>query len=107
MEVIFHWPPCISNLNHHVQTVHKEKNYMCQDCDKIFSTKGNLKSHIESVHEGKKFACFQCNHEFALKSSLSKHEKRKHKKNEYQDPLLNFESGTNMYLGGRVKTEVH
>ena len=80
---------------------------MCQDCEKIFSTKGNLKSHIESVHEGKKFACSQCNHEFALKSSLSKHEKRKHKKNEYQDPLLNFESGTNMYLGGRVKTEVH
>lgn len=56
---------------------HLEKNdgiFQCNECKKVFSTKGNLKYHIDSVHKkNKPFVCEICGEAYPRKNRLNVH----------------------------------
>ncbi|CAK9807419.1 Zinc finger protein 585A [Anthophora plagiata] len=59
-----------------------QKNYSCEQCDKLFETKETYDLHLKMVHEyDKLFICSICNKNFAqqtaLKTHMSIHEKNK------------------------------
>ena len=100
-------------LEHHIKSVHKQlKDYKCEICVKIFSTKHFLTLHMENVHrflddnihvdavkyedplklvinkKPVKYKCELCNLYFALPQSLKDHNKNIHEKEfQYQEPF--------------------
>ena len=87
-----------------------EKQFTCEICNKVFSSKGKLKSHITIVHEGRKpftrlkahidsvhekkkpFLCETCNERFKTKQILLRHIASKHiRKGPYQCATCNSE----------------
>ena len=94
----------IDTLRNHIESLHKDKKYACNQCDyqapqrynlaihikskheglecqqcqKQFTCKDGLKGHIKSIHEGIKYACNQCNYQAKAKYSLTKHTRRNH-----------------------------
>ncbi len=61
--------------------------YICNTCNKTFSSKGSLKTHIETVcnrSENLNLFCLYCNIEFSRKSTLETHMKQCPKKGEYE-----------------------
>ena len=48
--------PDLDALNAHYTSAHptpeqREKTFKCEQCGKMFTTKGNLKRHIKQAHE--------------------------------------------------------
>ena len=68
-------------LNEHVKTTHLGvKDFHCELCGKMFTSKVNLRVHIETIHEKRKdHKCPQCNKEFGQRSSLKTHIDMVHK----------------------------
>ena len=57
------------------------KNFQCQNCSKLYSSKDYLKRHIYSVHEGHKdYECDICNKSFSQNYELKSHVQKKHPK---------------------------
>ena len=49
-----------ANVSTHIQSVHKQNKYPCDQCEYQATGKGHLKTHILSVHEKVKYPCDQC-----------------------------------------------
>ena len=66
------------------KSVHrKEKDLLCMECNKAFSTRDNLVQHIKGVHNmirRSKEICNICDMEFSSKQWLNYHIKSKHDK---------------------------
>ena len=64
-------------LKLHIKTVHdKIKDYNCDSCGKLFSTRSSLKNHIRIVHEGcKDYKCERCEKAFGTIQELKFHVK--------------------------------
>ena len=60
------------------ETIHKEKMYMCDICNKNSKTTSDLNRHIESVHGGRKFKCDICSSNFIQKGHLKMHTETVH-----------------------------
>lgn len=59
----------------------ENKMFKCDECDKMFSTKGNLKQHIKAVHNKiKDFKCEECDFVCSINGSLKRHIKMVHLK---------------------------
>merc|ERR1712126_454063 len=68
-----------SDVDGHIDTVHKGKKFHCPHCDKSISTKGALKVHIDNVHKRIQiFSCDQCVKSYKSKSQLESHTLRVH-----------------------------
>ena len=52
--------------------------HICQICGVQLASKYNLKGHMENVHGEKKFDCDECDYKAASESSLSNHKKNAH-----------------------------
>ena len=52
---------------------HEGVKYPCDQCEKLFSSKGVLKKHQVSVHECIKYPCDQCDNKFTQQEHLKKH----------------------------------
>ena len=58
----------------------KYKKYVpvqCEQCDKIFSQKGNLYTHMNSEHKGVFYPCEKCDYQATCKGNLKQHIKNK------------------------------
>ena len=63
----------LSGLFHHLKN-HKSESFLCNSCEKNFSTKEVYNRHIKAVHEKRKdFKCNLCDEEFLYRSSFSNH----------------------------------
>ena len=53
----------------HVRVVHeKQKDFVCELCDKSFASNANLKQHLDAVHEKlRPFKCEYCDADFGSK----------------------------------------
>lgn len=55
------------------------KDFKCNECLKILTSKDNLKKHINEVHlKLKPFKCTQCNRQFSQKINMQKHINQTH-----------------------------
>ena len=52
--------------------------YLCRQCGKQFSQKGNLAEHKRAVHEGAKYPCELCNHQATSKGNFAQHKRAVH-----------------------------
>ena len=62
-------------LKLHVESVHIEIDFTCENCGKKASKEGNLKKHVQSVHDKAYNACDFCGDKLGNKGNLKKHEK--------------------------------
>ena len=61
------------NLNAHINRVHNRRQ-VCTECDKSYADKHNLEAHRETAHFGnKKFKCEQCPFASGYETSLKTH----------------------------------
>ena len=51
---------------------------MCEICGKILSSAGSLKVHVEAVHGNSKFDCEDCGMSFECKGTLNNHRRSTH-----------------------------
>ena len=71
-----------SELKGHVKAVHlKIKDFVCDNCEKSFSSKSHLNAHL-STHLENNFQCYMCGVKLARKMNLVNHMKSKHTENE-------------------------
>ena len=73
----------VSNLKKHITNIHMDKKpfFICDTCNKSFTTKCGFEIHIASVHKGSKpFACPICDSTVAIKSNLKKNNEAVHEK---------------------------
>ena len=73
--------PNIWDLNNHIIDKHKEKQFPCNQCDKVFGFEKGIKKHLKDMHSRniveKAEKCEQCNKTFI---QLDKHIARIHEK---------------------------
>jgi hypothetical protein len=83
-----------------------EKNYKCNYCEKLFSSKQSKSNHIKIKHSDEKnkiikieFKCVHCNNEFSAKSCLTRHLKSYCKvKNEVINKIINEKKTQNINI---------
>ena len=61
------------NLKYHFKTHHLERNKRCDQCGKMYTTKGILNQHILLTHSFIVFPCKKCTFKGKTKGSLRKH----------------------------------
>ncbi len=49
-----------SELQRHIDSVHRQIRHQCTKCDKSYSTRTNLRIHIKAKHESTTFKCDVC-----------------------------------------------
>lgn len=59
----------------HISMKHKTTNgtYVCQYCDKEFTSSGNLRNHKNSIHISRQFKCLTCSRAFKTKQAALCH----------------------------------
>ena len=71
----------ISNINQHLDAIHKKiylNTFMCDRCDYSTKHKSNLNSHKKANHEMRVFSCSICETKTKFKQFLQKHMREKH-----------------------------
>lgn len=64
----------VSILNDHVLYIHnKERQFICEECGKAFKRNSLLKRHKLSHQQYRPFACMQCSTAFKRSHHLSRH----------------------------------
>ena len=66
-----------TSLKRHVLIHENKKPFSCSVCEKSFRQKSALIAH-ERVHTGMRFECIQCNKKFITKSLMKKHLQQSH-----------------------------
>ena len=62
----------------HFQTVHHERNYKCEFCEKSFIASNDLKVHIKRIHDCvKDINCESCSKLFSTTKDMKEHTKKK------------------------------
>ena len=74
------------------EVVSSDAKHKCQDCDKMFNSKGYLTEHIKSKHEGRKYACNQCDFQASFGGNLKKHFQSKHEGLRYACNQCDYEA---------------
>merc|ERR1719266_3127429 len=69
-----------TSLKRHVLIHENQKPFSCSVCEKNFRQKSALVAH-ERVHTGMRFECIQCNKKFITKSLMKKHLQVSHSTN--------------------------
>ncbi|XP_075210607.1 uncharacterized protein LOC142317960 [Lycorma delicatula] len=64
---------CNFNLKQHLNIHTKEKNYICNFCQKSFNHKTSLKIHLNIHTKEKNYICNICQKSFNRKTSLKRH----------------------------------
>ncbi|NVM31505.1 MAG: hypothetical protein HWN65_21885 [Candidatus Helarchaeota archaeon] len=63
-------------MKDHIKTHSGEKPFVCNKCQKAYTTKRSLERHIESEHQKIKYACDFCDKTYSRKDKLREHIKK-------------------------------
>ena len=86
---ICHYAECGSSfkqkrdLKRHIESIHEEKRYLCDQCDYKATCQTNLRTHQDSIHNGMRYLCENCGYKATHPSSLLRHIKLYHKGRKY------------------------
>ena len=92
-------------LHYHNKTVHQGVKYSCDQCDYQASQQSNLTVHIQSKHEGIKYACDQCDHQAKNQSNLIQHIQAKHEGIRYACDQCDYQATTNCNLVTHIQSK--
>lgn len=69
-----------SDADQHLQLGNQQQGvkYVCQQCQKVFSTEGTLKRHLKEAHTNVVFSCKHCSTRVKLERSMKRHYQAKH-----------------------------
>ena len=67
-----------STFSNHQLYEHGTRDYLCDQCDKIFFTKHHLSCHIQSFHVGAIFDCTVCGFKTSTTLNLKRHMIKRH-----------------------------
>jgi hypothetical protein len=70
----------IRTLQQHTGTIHMEKRFSCEICEKSFGISLSLNLHIKTVHQTLQFQCKRCPKTFQKRCALIKHVQVEHLK---------------------------
>lgn len=71
----------MGSLRKHQKNMHlKQKNFICDHCDRAFFLKTRLLNHLRSHFQIKPFRCPQCDWRFTSAGALFSHKKKVHEK---------------------------
>ena len=70
-----------TELKLHFATIHQRQTFECFVCNKLFLQKFNFLAHIDRIHPdlGKNFSCQFCDRVYTTKEALNEHIKQSHK----------------------------
>ena len=66
------------DLKKHIDSVHGNVRYTCDQCDYEATRKRSLKRHRDSAHGDVRFTCDQCDYKATQKGNLKKHKDSVH-----------------------------
>lgn len=78
-KICFKW---LTYLQDHMNTVHGEKNFTCDECGQQFSKSQDLDVHKDRTHLGKRYCCPQCGKTIV---NLKDHMRKAHQITGYKD----------------------
>jgi uncharacterized Zn-finger protein len=58
-----------------MQRAHRDRDYKCTECDRMFFSKYDLTKHMDTHSEKKPFSCQICQKQFSRANLLQRHEK--------------------------------
>ena len=65
-------------LKIHIESIHQKISVTCDKCDKQFSSNRALRQHNSTVHEGVRYPCKSCDYKATTNANLHRHEKLAH-----------------------------
>ena len=74
------------------EVLSESDKYVCEQCQKTFSSKRNLSTHKQAIHEGVRYACDQCEYQATQQSSLTVHIKSKHEGAKHACDLCDYQA---------------
>ena len=96
------------NFLAHIDRVHPDlgKNFSCQFCDRVYTTKEALNEHIKQSHKSPMLICPMCQKTVATADSLKRHVQHCCLNPEYQKPVASVSSKSNAKNSNEI-TDVH
>jgi uncharacterized C2H2 Zn-finger protein len=62
------------NLNQHINEIHENKLYSCEQCEKAFRKQSNLRRHMVTTHQGVgDLKCTACQKVFKRRDNMRRH----------------------------------
>ena len=80
-------------LIYHIKSKHEGIKYTCNQCNFQASAMNGLKMHVQAKHEGVKYTCNHCDKQYAHQSDLTTHIQSKHKDDQYACNLCEYQGG--------------
>ena len=77
-----------NSLQRHIESVHQNVSYQCDECKSTFTQKNSLKRRIQSVHQNIVLQCEECDSIFTQQVKLDIHVEPVHKKKKKLLPIL-------------------
>ena len=80
------------HLKKHIQSVHREVTYSCDECNYTTTEIGYLRNHIKSTHSKAQYPCDKCDYTAIHQDNLKTNKKSKHpgKENENEPTIIEF-----------------
>ena len=66
-----HKTTCNECLKRHIESIHKNVNYLCIKCEYKVTLMTNLKQHVESTHGNISYPCDLCEYKVTRKQNLN------------------------------------
>ena len=87
------------------EVVGENNKYVCEQCPKIYSSRGALYSHKKSAHEGVKYPCDTCDYQSTQKRDLARHIQSKHEGIEYACDQCDYKTGYRVELNMHIRSK--
>ena len=78
------------HLTNHIQSIHREVTYPCDECNYTTTEKGYLRNHIKSTHSKAQYPCDKCDYTSKHQDNLKTHKKSEHQGKENEPTIIEF-----------------
>ena len=87
-----------------MQSQHEGVKFLCDICEKQYTSQDSLKRHQKEVHEDIKYSCGQCEKQYTKKTNLKRHQ-TVHKDIKYSCDKCDYQANREDRLKDHIKTD--